>query len=73
MHGFDHTLGRAVVVHCLAGLDNAAGQCGLGHTFPAPKLLGQFILGHHAVAMLDEVGEYLKRLGLELDGHASAA
>jgi hypothetical protein len=72
MHGFDPTLSRAVIVHCLAALDNAAGQGGFGHRIPGPKLLRQSILGHYA-AMLDKVSEYLKRLGLELDRQACAA
>jgi hypothetical protein len=42
-HGFDRALGRAIAVHCLAGLHD------------------------------DEGGECVKRLGIELNGHAGAA
>ena len=58
MHGLDHPLGPPTVANRPAHRLEALGQRGLADALVRPQALEEFLLGHHAGAMRDEIGEY---------------
>ena len=65
-HRADHRLGLAVVARGLPGRADPAADGGIGDDPPFPHGLHQLVLGHHALAMLDQVGKQVEHLGLHL-------
>ena len=66
----DDALRGSVVADCPPrGLD-AAGQCGLADEPVTPHLVEQLDLGDHAVAVAEQMDEYVE--DLRLDSHRSA-
>ena len=62
-YGLNDALLRAFIVHGPADPRQAPGQRRFADEDPRPELFEEFRLGHHAVTMLDEVGEHLERFG----------
>ena len=67
VHGADDPLGGAVVADGLAGGLDPAGERRLADEPVAPHLVEQLGLGHHPVAVRDEVGEHVEHLRLDVD------
>jgi hypothetical protein len=65
MHSFDHKRPTPVVSYCLADSGQALGQRRFTHKCAGPAVLQEFVPGHHAVLMLDEVEKHLKHFGLK--------
>src|SRR5262245_34047848 len=65
VHGTDEPLGLTVVADCLASLLDPAGDRRLADEPPAPDLVHQLFLGHHPVAVVHQVREYLEDLRLD--------
>jgi hypothetical protein len=59
----DNALRLAAVTHRNTHGAKTALQGGLTDGEPLPNLVAQFLLGDHAVTMLDEIAEYLEDLG----------
>jgi hypothetical protein len=59
----DNTLRLAAVTHSNTHSAEAALQGGITDREPLPNLVAQFLLGDHAVTMLDEIAEHLEDLG----------
>lgn len=63
----DHRLALPVVAHRLPRLLDAGGERGLRHEAAAPRGIEELGLGHHPVAVLDEVDQHAEHLRLERD------
>jgi hypothetical protein len=59
----DKALRLAAVTHRQTHSAEATLQGGITDRDPLPYLVTQFLLGDHAVAMLDEIAQYLEDLG----------
>ena len=71
MHGLDIPLRPAAVANRSARRHKPLRQGGLADILARPELLEQFLLGHHAVSMRNEVRQDLEPLGLKRAERAS--
>jgi len=71
--GTDQALLASAIAHRLARGIDAAGQRRIGHDATAPHCRDQIVLTGHSVAILDEVKQQVKNLGLQRDEVGAAA
>jgi hypothetical protein len=71
MHGLDDPLPTATVPNSLAHEHETLTQDGLAHILLGPKLIEEFFLRNHPVAVLHEVDEHIESLRLQRARSAS--
>jgi hypothetical protein len=72
VHRSDDPLLPPVVAQGAAGSLDPGGQRRLGDEARSPDLLEQLLLGHHAVAMHEEVAHHFEHLRLDVDHRPGA-
>jgi hypothetical protein len=73
VHCLDDGRPGAARLHGLADFGQAPGQGRLADKRPWPAVRKEVVLGHNAVAVLEQVQEHLKHLRFEGDSLASTA
>jgi hypothetical protein len=70
MLGLDNLLLTAIIPHRFARRHDAPHQRRLTDHLPGPQLIEQFVFGDKAVAVVEQVDQDIKDLGLNLDRRA---
>jgi hypothetical protein len=73
VYRFNEVLRPPVIANGFTCRHNAVAQHGIANELLGPQLLKQFLARHGAIAVLHEVGEHIKHLGLDLEPVPGAA
>ena len=73
VQGLNHVLLSSTIPHRAARRHHPAGQRGFTDQAAGPDLFDELVFGHDPMTMLNQIGQHIEDLGLDLDHMAAAA